>query len=248
MNRLSGKAIAVALALLFFLLASGASVALVIHGVQSFRSGESLTVSQELEQAKAQRELKKEEKALKKTTEKSTTQKSTKKTETKPATTKELTTKKSATKKTTKATTKKISAKASTAKKATTKKATTKQSTTKKSTGTASSGSKVIYLTFDDGPYQYTEKLLGVLEKYDVKATFFVTNAYPGYQDLIGKEYRAGHGVAVHTYSHDYSKVYASDAAYWADFEKMNDIVEKQTGQRSIMFRFPRGSSNTVSK
>ena len=100
MNRLSGKAIAVALALLFFLLASGASVALVIHGVQSFRSGESLTVSQELEQAKAQRELKKEEKALKKTTEKSTTQKSTKKTETKPATTKELTTKKSATKKT----------------------------------------------------------------------------------------------------------------------------------------------------
>lgn len=268
MNRLSGKAIAVALALLFFLLASGASVALVIHGVQSFRSGESLTVSQELEQAKAQRELKKEEKALKKTTEKSTTQKSTKKTttkktEAKPSTTKSTTAKKttatkSATKKTTKATTKKSSAKPSatkksatkksTTKKATTKKATTKRSATKKSTGTVSSGSKVIYLTFDDGPYQYTEKLLGVLEKYDVKATFFVTNAYPGYQDLIGKEYRAGHGVAVHTYSHDYSKVYASDAAYWADFEKMNDIVEKQTGQRSIMFRFPGGSSNAVSR
>lgn len=256
MNRPTGKVIAVALALLFLLLAAGASLALVLHGIQSFRSEENLTVSQEMEQAKVQRELKRAEKAArqttkiiekKTTTEKSTTKKeSTKKPTTKKSTTKKSTTQRSTTKKTTMTTA--STAKKTTTKKSTTKKTTTKKTTAKKTTTKDSSASKVIYLTFDDGPYQYTEKLLGILDKYDVKATFFVTNAYSGYQDLIKKEYRAGHTVAVHTYSHDYSKVYASDSAYWADFEKMNDIIEKQTGKRSTMFRFPGGSSNTVSK
>lgn len=254
MNRPSGKVIAVALALLFVLLASGASVALVLHGIQSLRSEESLTISQEVEQAKAERELKKVEKASQKTTKKVTTRKSTTKTTTKKSTTKKSTAKKTTTKKTapkptTKpSTTTKSTTKKSTTKTSTTKKTTSKKTTSKKASTTASSGSKVIYLTFDDGPYKYTDKLLGILDQYDVKATFFVTNAYSGYQNLIAKEYKAGHRVAVHTYSHDYSKVYASDSAYWNDFNKMNDIIEKQTGQRSSMFRFPGGSSNTVSR
>ena len=107
---------------------------------------------------------------------------------------------------------------------------------------------KIIYLTFDDGPAGYTEKLLGILDKYGVKATFFVTNCYSSYQYCIGKEYRAGHAVAVHTYTHSYATVYKSTAAYWNDHEKMQQIVEKQTGHRSEMFRFPGGSSNTVSR
>ena len=109
-------------------------------------------------------------------------------------------------------------------------------------------GNKIVYLTFDDGPGAYTERLLDILDKYNVKATFFVTHQYPRYEYLIKEEAKRGHAVAVHSYSHNYNKIYASVDAYKADFNLMNDIIEKQTGQRSKIFRFPGGGSNTVSK
>lgn len=108
--------------------------------------------------------------------------------------------------------------------------------------------SHVVYLTFDDGPGKYTQKLLDVLDKYHVKVTFFVTNQYPDYQDLIKKEYEAGHTVAIHTYSHDYEKIYQSTDAFFEDMDKMSDICFEQTGERPVIFRFPGGSSNTVSR
>ena len=107
---------------------------------------------------------------------------------------------------------------------------------------------KVVYLTFDDGPGAYTDELLDILDRHGAKATFFVTGAFPDYRGCIRREAEAGHTVAVHTYSHSYSAVYASEDAYWADFDRMNDIVEEQTGSRSVLFRFPGGSSNTVSR
>lgn len=105
---------------------------------------------------------------------------------------------------------------------------------------------KTIYLTFDDGPGSYTEGILNTLDKYNVKATFFVTGQ-PAYQDLIGEEYKRGHRVAVHTYSHRYDIVYSSLDAYVADFNQMNEIIKNYTGSYSNIFRFPGGSSNTVS-
>ena len=41
------------------------------------------------------------------------------------------------------------------------------------------SNEKIIYLTFDDGPYRYTNEILKILKKYNVKVTFFVTNHLP---------------------------------------------------------------------
>ena len=81
-----------------------------------------------------------------------------------------------------------------------------------------------------------------------VKATFFVTNCYPSYQYDIKKEYNAGHAVAVHTYTHNYGTIYRSPEAFWTDHERMQEVVEKQTGHRSAMVRFPGGTSNTVSR
>ena len=107
------------------------------------------------------------------------------------------------------------------------------------------SGNKVVYLTFDDGPGAYTQKLLDVLDKYNVKATFFVTNQFPKYQYLIGEEAKRGHAIAVHSLTHKWD-IYNSVEAYLADFEAMNDIIEQQTGKRTKLFRFPGGSSNTV--
>ena len=67
---------------------------------------------------------------------------------------------------------------------------------------------KVIYLTFDDGPGIYTQSILDVLNEYNVKATFFVTNQFSNYHYMIKKEYESGHSIAVHTYSHNYSYLY----------------------------------------
>ena len=106
---------------------------------------------------------------------------------------------------------------------------------------------KIIYLTFDDGPGAYTEQLLDILDRYDVKVTFFLTNVAPAYQDLIHREAQSGHAVGVHSYSHDYNKIYASADAYWEDFEQMRAVIKKQTGIETPLFRFPGGSSNTVS-
>lgn len=107
-------------------------------------------------------------------------------------------------------------------------------------------GDKVIYLTFDDGPSQYTEQLLDVLDAYNVKATFFVVDT--AYSDLIAEEFKRGHSVGIHTASHDYDRIYASEEAYFADLQHMQDLIVCLTGQRTTLVRFPGGSSNTVSK
>ncbi len=106
---------------------------------------------------------------------------------------------------------------------------------------------KVIYLTFDDGPGKYTQQLLDILAKYDVKATFFVTNGSPKYQDMIAKESQAGHSIGIHSYTHNYDLIYSSEDAFFTDLQQMQDVIVAQTGQATSLIRFPGGSSNTVS-
>lgn len=107
---------------------------------------------------------------------------------------------------------------------------------------------KVVYLTFDDGPTRFTSVLLDTLDKYGVKATFFVTNQYSAYQNMISETARRGHTIALHTYSHNFSSVYSSLDAYFADLQSIQDVVVKQTGQEATIVRFPGGTSNTISR
>lgn len=107
---------------------------------------------------------------------------------------------------------------------------------------------KKVYLTFDDGPGKYTDELLDILAKYDVKATFFVvgrtdTHSIKMYQ-RIKKE---GHTLAMHSYTHKYNKIYKSLNAFKEDFNKLSDLIYKSTGERPKYYRFPGGSSNRVS-
>ncbi len=106
-------------------------------------------------------------------------------------------------------------------------------------------GGKVIYLTFDDGPSQHTERLLAILEKYNAKATFFVCKT--GYISLLPKIAEGGHSIGVHSVTHRYSQIYASKEAYFKDLYQMQDIIYDYTGIRTTLIRFPGGSSNTVS-
>ena len=109
-------------------------------------------------------------------------------------------------------------------------------------------GNKVVYLTFDDGPSAHTARLLNILDKYGVKATFFVTNQFPSYQYMIGETHRRGHTIALHTLTHNYASLYASEEAYYQDLAGINNIVVSQTGVAPSIVRFPGGTNNLISK
>ena len=105
-----------------------------------------------------------------------------------------------------------------------------------------------VYLTFDDGPSANTQTVLDVLDRYGIKATFFVTNINPEYIPMIAECYKRGHTIGMHTYSHDYEQVYASKEAYWNDLNAIAEIVRGQIGYVPCFIRFPGGSSNTISR
>lgn len=104
---------------------------------------------------------------------------------------------------------------------------------------------KTVYLTFDDGPSARTPELLAILEEYDIKATFFVVGreseeAKQWMRDIVA----AGHTLGIHTYSHDYNKIYESVEAYLEDFNAMYNLILETTGTAPQVFRFPGGSVN----
>lgn len=105
-----------------------------------------------------------------------------------------------------------------------------------------------VYLTFDDGPGTNTQDILDILEEYDVKATFFVVGeACEKAEDELKKIVEAGHTLGMHSYSHKYSDIYASVDSFAEDLKKLQDYLYEVTGVKSTVYRFPGGSSNTVS-
>lgn len=109
--------------------------------------------------------------------------------------------------------------------------------------------SKIVYLTFDDGPSSNTNAILDILKEYNVKATFFVN----GKTDEISKEgykriVEEGHTLAMHSYTHVYKEVYASKEAFLEDVYRLQNYLFDLTGTKPIYYRFPGGSSNTISE
>lgn len=104
---------------------------------------------------------------------------------------------------------------------------------------------KVIYLTFDDGPSAYTMNLLDILDKYNVKATFFLTGYGAEYRKAITEESKRGHTVAIHSYTHRYNEIYQSPAAFMQDVLKVRDIIISLTKKEPWLMRFAGGTSNS---
>ena len=105
-----------------------------------------------------------------------------------------------------------------------------------------------VYLTFDDGPSSNTNEILDILNRYGVKATFFVIGK-EGYnsQESLKRIVNEGHTLGMHSYSHQYKEIYESLDAFSEDFQKLRQYLYEVTGQESIYYRFPGGSSNTIS-
>ncbi len=104
----------------------------------------------------------------------------------------------------------------------------------------------VIYLTFDDGPTSHTLRLLDILAKYDVKVTFFVVGSMD--MSVLKKIAADGHSIALHSNTHDYASIYASEEAFFNDLETLRQKVYDACGVDTMLMRFPGGSSNTISK
>lgn len=108
-------------------------------------------------------------------------------------------------------------------------------------------GKKTCYLTFDDGPSHNTKKVLDILEKYQIKATFFVTAENKEYAKYIKEAYQKGHTIGLHAYEHDYEHLYTASKSFLDDLKKNDEYVYQQTGVHTKVMRFPGGSSNMVS-
>ncbi|MCY6483535.1 polysaccharide deacetylase [Clostridium aestuarii] len=106
---------------------------------------------------------------------------------------------------------------------------------------------KIAYLTFDDGPSSNTQDILDILDKYDIKATWFV-NAHKNLEYLYKKIDENGHVIANHGYSHDYDKIYKSVDSFKENAKKLEEFISNITGKpMSKMIRYNGGSNNTKS-
>ena len=106
---------------------------------------------------------------------------------------------------------------------------------------------KRVFLTFDDGPSkEVTPQILDVLNKYNVKATFFVLgNRVNMYPDIVKHAHEEGHYIANHGYSHKYSSIYKSVDSIKQEYNKTEEAIRKALNNpnySSHLFRFPGGS------
>ena len=110
---------------------------------------------------------------------------------------------------------------------------------------------KWVCLTFDDGPSKTTPEVLAALDAAGVHGTFFVvaTGYNEKYLPLLTQAAAAGHQIALHSASHEYSDIYRSSAAYWKDIALLKERIAPYVDTENIRYlRFPGGSTNTVSR
>ncbi|MEK6757391.1 MAG: polysaccharide deacetylase family protein [Bacteroidota bacterium] len=99
-----------------------------------------------------------------------------------------------------------------------------------------------VHMTFDDGPHPVaTPKVLDILRKRDIKATFFLIGTHVAqYPELVQQIMREGHSIGNHTYSHPMlflkpKKLQATQ------IEKTDNLIAHLVGTRPPYFRPPYG-------
>ncbi|MFA8451093.1 MAG: polysaccharide deacetylase family protein [Bacteroidales bacterium] len=104
-----------------------------------------------------------------------------------------------------------------------------------------------IVISFDDGPFPNTIKVLDALKKNNAKACFFLTGKqvekYPEIAKRIAQE---GHLIGNHTYSHKVKSLFCGSAGYQNEIEKTNEIIYRVTGIECKYFRFPFGVTQPI--
>lgn len=106
---------------------------------------------------------------------------------------------------------------------------------------------KTIFLTFDDGPStSVTNRILDTLKEENVKATFFiVSDRASSRKETLRRIAAEGHTLGVHSKTHVYSEIYASDESFLKDVTACAEFIEKTTGVTPHVYRFPGGEKSS---
>lgn len=115
--------------------------------------------------------------------------------------------------------------------------------------GSEAARDMTLYLTFDDGPSKNTNAVLDILDRYGIKATFFVVpNDSESCAERLREIHDRGHTIGVHSKTHDYRVIYKDVESYLNDFSAAYEIVFQATGEYPTLFRFPGGSINSYNR
>lgn len=105
-------------------------------------------------------------------------------------------------------------------------------------------GKKLVALTFDDGPSEYTKRILRTLKQYDSVATFFVVgNRVELFEDVLKEELEIGCEIGNHTYEHKVLTELNAEQI-WLQIYRTNEAVKKVTGEYPTLMRPPCGFDN----
>ncbi|MCH7755408.1 polysaccharide deacetylase family protein [candidate division KSB1 bacterium] len=99
-----------------------------------------------------------------------------------------------------------------------------------------------IYLTFDDGPDEnITPRLLELLSKHKIKATFFVVGQKAErYPEIVLQIHKNGHAIGNHSYTHPHL-IFKSKESIEEEIKRTDEAVFEITGKRPTLFRPPHG-------
>ncbi len=105
----------------------------------------------------------------------------------------------------------------------------------------ADTDAKKIALTFDDGPSEYTDEILAMLDELNVKCTFFLTGeAIESNMEAAKKIAAAGHQIGNHSYSHK-RMVFRSEQWIANEIDRTNALIREAGYEGTICFRPPYG-------
>ncbi|HBF6239649.1 TPA: polysaccharide deacetylase [Clostridioides difficile] len=111
------------------------------------------------------------------------------------------------------------------------------------SKGPSKSSGKIAYITIDDGPSKFTDQMIKTLNKYNVKATFFMIDGnMKEYPQQVKNIIKNGNTAGFHSVSHDIHKLYVTSTSAKEEFDTNDQTFYKITGKHSKVIRVPYGS------
>ncbi|HBE8453346.1 TPA: polysaccharide deacetylase [Clostridioides difficile] len=111
------------------------------------------------------------------------------------------------------------------------------------SKGPSKSSGKIAYITIDDGPSKFTDEMIKTLNKYNVKATFFMIDGnMKEYPQQVKNIIKNGNAAGFHSVSHDIHKLYVTSTSAKEEFDTNDQTFYKITGKHSKVIRIPYGS------
>jgi len=104
-----------------------------------------------------------------------------------------------------------------------------------------------VLITFDDGPSPWTKQILDTLDKYQIKAVFFLVGKnIEKYPNEVLEIYKRGHIIGNHSYSHSPVLIFKDYKTIRKEIDTTNKLIEKLTGFKPFLFRPPYGRYSYV--